>query len=439
MGWQRTAQRIGNTGVPCGGQMEGLEGLGGVTQPGPSAGFRFSPAPLKSCPSRAVGTCREGRCPLSRPRLQLHVHGQVDWATAEKGKSARRRPMRYYFASWSCSSAPVGAASCCVVVCVRIEQSRLIDKTTPRLIGRSPRPPPPRCDVAAIRVRGFPSPPLWSRRWLGGRLGGNDSRAFFSVSVRGCIIVFCRFGQWRVNMAGQTLQICRKLVDATADPRAGRVRVRLSRGIGGTATRSRKSTLGSRPARCATCCGDENAISIQRLSPLICLLLAMFPLAAACPLCGSGKRSPDAVDAWMRRAQGPKKGSARDPSSQWWKTRRLSSRKVIATCRRGGLSPAVSPLCSDAGSTAAAVAAHVRHEAAAVSPIGCTSLLPLHAIPPRYHPEQPLPEAKGKGSALRVAWQARLARLAFQLAVELMETANRNSRHGHGIRQNRQR
>lgn len=51
----------------------------------------------------------------------------------------------------------------------------------------------------------------------------------------------------------------------------------------------------------------------------------------------------------------------------------------------------------------------------------------------------PPPKQRGKGSALRVAWQARLARLAFQLAVELMETANRNSRHGHGIRRKGQR
>lgn len=124
MGWQRTAQRIGNTGVPCGGQMEGLEGLGGVTQPG-GAWLPVFARPAKKLASRAVGTCREGRCPFSRPRssascTRLGYH--------KKKKIGSRRSMRYYFASWSCSSAPAGAASCCVVVCVRIGQSRLIDK-----------------------------------------------------------------------------------------------------------------------------------------------------------------------------------------------------------------------------------------------------------------------------------------------------------------------
>lgn len=100
--------------------------------------------------------------------------------------------MRYYFASWSCSSAPVGAAaSCCVVVCVRIEQSRLIDKKTPPLIGRSPRPLSPSLRCRSDSRARFPLTTTLGE--LGG-LGGNDSRAFFSVSVRGCIIVFVVLG-----------------------------------------------------------------------------------------------------------------------------------------------------------------------------------------------------------------------------------------------------
>lgn len=151
--------------------------------------------------------------------------------------------MRYYFASWSCSSAPVGAAaSCCVVVCVRIEQSRLIDKKTPPLIGRSPRPPSPSLRCRSDSRARFPLTTTL------GELGGLGGQRLVCVLFRLCPRLhhcFCRFGQWRVNMAGQTLQICRKLADATADRRAGRVRVRLV-GLGGR-PRSRKSTLGSRP------------------------------------------------------------------------------------------------------------------------------------------------------------------------------------------------
>lgn len=201
-----------------------------------------------------------------------------------------------------------------------------------------------------------------------------------------------------------------------------------------------KRTLGSRPARCATCGGDENAISVNPTTQSLDLPLAGHVPTGGMPALrvsiGNARRMPS-VDAWIRRAQ--KKGWPGTPSSQWWKRRRLSSRKVIATCRRGGLSPAVSPLCSDAGSTAAG-----GRRMFAMKQLQCRPSAALHScLCMPSHPattlSTPPPKQRGKGSALRVAWQARLARLAFQLAVELMETANRNSRHGHGIRRKGQR
>lgn len=201
-------------------------------------------------------------------------------------------------------------------------------------------------------------------------------------------------------MGGQTLQIGRTLVDATADPRAGRVRVRLSRGLGGTATRSRNAHWGrGRLVARHAAATRTRFLSIQRLSPR----------SASCWPCSHRwharfagkywKRSPDAVRGCVD-TQGPKKGWPGTPSSQWWKRRRLSSRKVIATCRRGGLSPAVSPLCSDAGSTAAG-----GRRMFAMKQLQCRPSAALHSclcMPshPATTPSNPSPEAKGEGVSL---------------------------------------
>lgn len=280
MGWQRTAQRIGNTGVPCGGQMEGLEGLGGVTQPG-GAWLPVFARPAKKLASRAVGTCREGRCPFPRPR-----------------SSASCTRLGYHKKN-KISSPSFDAILFCILVLQQCSCRRGVmlrggvcshwaipsyRQETPPLIGRSPRLPSLRCRSDS-RAR-FPLTTTLESKMVGGGLGGNDSHAFFFRPCPRLHHCFGRFGQWRVNMGGQTLQIGRKLVDATADPRPGRVRVRLSRGLGGTATRSRNAHWGrGRLVARHAAATRTRFLSIQRLSPSICLLLAMFP-QVACPLCG---------------------------------------------------------------------------------------------------------------------------------------------------------
>lgn len=202
-----------------------------------------------------------------------------------------------------------------------------------------------------------------------------------------------------------------------------------ARGLGGTAT-FQKGHVGVAAGRCATCGDDENAIPIQRLSPLICLLLAMFP-PAACPLCGFLETL-----AGCRGCAGPKKRVGQGPLESVVENkealvpesyRDVSPRRAFA---RGGAALLRCRLHCRRWP------AHVRHEQ-----LQCRPSAALHSClcMPSHPATTPPPRQRGKGSALRVAWQARLARLAFQLAVELMETANRNSRHGHGIRQNGQR
>lgn len=202
-----------------------------------------------------------------------------------------------------------------------------------------------------------------------------------------------------------------------------------ARGLGGTAT-FQKEHIGVAAGRCATCGDDENAIPIQRLSPLICLLLAMFP-PAACPLCGFLETL-----AGCRGCAGPKKRVGQGPLESVVENKEA----LVPESYRD-----VSPRRAFARGVAALLrcrlhcrrwAAHVRHEQ-----LQCRPSAALHSClcMPSHPATTPPPRQRGKGSALRVAWQARLARLAFQLAVELMETANRNSRHGHGIRQNGQR
>lgn len=282
MGWQRTAQRIGNTGVPCGGQMEGLEGLGGVTQPG-GAWLPVFARPAKKLASRAVGTCREGRCPFSRPRssascTRLGYHKKKENRLAvvrcdiilHPGLAAVLLPARRHAAWW----------------CVFALGNPVLSTRNPSIDWSLPSPPLPlaamsqRFACAVSPHHHFGVEDGW------GGLGGNDSHAFFFRPCPRLHHCFGRFGQWRVNMGGQTLQIGRRLVDATADPRAGRVRVRLSRGLGGTATRSRNAHWGrGRLVARHAAATRTRFLSIQRLSPSICLLLAMFP-QVACPLCG---------------------------------------------------------------------------------------------------------------------------------------------------------
>lgn len=230
---------------------------------------------------------------------------------------------------------------------------------------------------------------------VGGAWGATTRMRSFSVHVRGCIIVLVVWameGQHGRPNTSDRQNACRCNGRSKGRPCP-------CPSVSG-ATRSRNAHWGrGRLVARHAAATRTRFLSIQRLSPR----------SASCWPCSHRwharfagkywKRSPDAVRGCVD-TQGPKKGWPGTPSSQWWKRRRLSSRKVIATCRRGGLSPAVSPLCSDAGSTAAG-----GRRMFAMKQLQCRPSAALHSclcMPshPATTPSNPSPEAKGEGVSL---------------------------------------
>lgn len=396
MGWQRTAQRTGNTGVPCGGQMEGLEGLGGVTQPG-GAWLPVFARPAKKLASRAVGTCREGRCPFSRPRSSASCT-RLGYHKKKKSSSPSFDAILFcilVLQQCSCRRGVMlrgGVCSHWAIPSYRQE--------TPPLIGRSPRLPSPSLRCRSDSCARFPLTTTLESKMVGGAWGATTRMRSFSVHVRGCIIVLVVLGSGGSTWAAKHFRSAESLsMQRQIQGPAVSVSVCLV-GLGG-----RPHVLETHIGVAAGSLRDMR----RRRERDFCQSNDSVPRSASCWPCSHRwharfagkywKRSPDAVRGCVD-TQGPKKGWPGTPSSQWWKRRRLSSRKVIATCRRGGLSPAVSPLCSDAGSTAAG-----GRRMFAMKQLQCRPSAALHScLCMPSHPattlSNPSPEAKGEGVSL---------------------------------------